>query len=129
MLVPLVLMAMATMARAFVVMMLTPTFTLCSLIIVAVGHLWPTTITVHLAAKRLLGVLALAATAAFGTAVSRRSHSAFPRAATTTATAATTTPSTTPATRLAIPVSTVATARSITATVLTFYASITRATR
>jgi hypothetical protein len=117
------------MARAFVVMMLTPTFTLRSLMIVAVGHLWPTTITVHLAAKRLLGVLALAATAAaFGTAVSRRSHSAFPRAATTT-TAATTTPSTTPATRLAISVSTVVTARSITATVLTFYASITRATR
>jgi hypothetical protein len=134
MLVPLVLMAMATMARAFVVMMLMPTFTLRSLMIVAVGHLWPTTITVHFAAKRLLGVLALAATAAaFGTAgtgVSRRSHCAVSRATSaTTATAATTTPSTTPATRLAIPVSTVATARSITAAVLTFYASVTRATR
>lgn len=134
MLVPLVLMAMATMARAFVVMMLMPTFTLRSLMIVAVGHLWPTTITVHFAAKRLLGVLALAATAAaFGTAgtgVSRRSHCAVSRATSATAaTAATTTPSTTPATRLAIPVSTVATARSITAAVLTFYASVTRATR
>ena len=68
-LVSLVLVAVATMARAFVVMLLMPTFTLRSLMIVAVGHLRPTTITVHLAAKRLLGVLALAAaTAAFGTA-------------------------------------------------------------
>jgi len=57
------------MARAFVVMMLMPTFTLRGLMIVPVGHLRPTTITVHLAAKRLLGVLALAA--ALGTAVSR----------------------------------------------------------
>ena len=62
-------MTMAAMARAFVVMLLMPTFTLRSVIIVPVGQLRPTTITVHLAAKRLLGVLALAATtAAFGTA-------------------------------------------------------------
>jgi hypothetical protein len=137
MLVPLVLMARATLARAFVVMMLMRTFTLRSLMIVPVGHLRPTPITMHLAAKRLLGVLALAATttaAAFGTAVSRRSHGAVSRAtATATATASTTTPSAAPATRLAIPVSTIATARRpITATIrslLTFYASITRATR
>jgi hypothetical protein len=51
MLVPLVLMAMATMAPAFVVMMLMPTFTLCSLMIVPVGHLRPTTIAMHFAAK------------------------------------------------------------------------------
>ena len=120
MLVPLVLI------HAFVVMMLMPTFTLRSLMIVAVGHLRPTTITVHFAAKRLLGVLALAT--ALGTAVSRRSHGAISRA-TTAATASTTTPSTASATRLAGAVSTVATARSITATILTFYASITRATR
>jgi len=47
MLVPLVLMAMAAMARAFVVMMLMPTFTLLSLMIVPVGQLRPTTITVN----------------------------------------------------------------------------------
>jgi hypothetical protein len=51
MLVPLVLMAIATMARAFVVMMLMPTFTLRSLMIVPVGHLRPTAIAMHLAAK------------------------------------------------------------------------------
>jgi hypothetical protein len=62
------------MARAFVVMLLMPTFTLRSAIIVPVSQLRPTTITVHLAAKRLLGVFALAATTAaadtFGTSVS-----------------------------------------------------------
>ena len=72
-LVPLVLVAMATMASAFVVMMLMPTFTRRSLMIVPVGHLRPTAIAMHLATKRLLGVLAFAATAtaAFGAAVSR----------------------------------------------------------
>ena len=51
MLVLLVLMAMATMVRAPVCMMLMPTFTLRSLMIVPVGHLRPTAIAMHLAAK------------------------------------------------------------------------------
>lgn len=74
MLVALVVMAMATLARALVGMILMPIFTLRGLMIVAVGHR-PTTVTMHLTAKRLLAELSLAAAtttaAAFCTAVSR----------------------------------------------------------
>lgn len=108
-------------------MMLVPTLTLR--VIVSVNHLLAATITLPFTAKRRLRVLTLSA-AALGTTFTRRSHGAFSRA--TAAATPATTPSATPATRLAIPISALATARSITATIrtlLTFYASIIRGTR
>ncbi len=49
--VPLMLMAVAALAQAFLVMMFMSTFTTRELMIVAVGHLRTTAITVHLAAE------------------------------------------------------------------------------
>jgi hypothetical protein len=106
------------------------------LMIVTVGHLLAATITLSLAAERWLRVLALfpaghslpsrSVATTFGTAVARRAHSAFSRAATTAAT--TTTTSTAAATRLTGTVSTLAAGGSITATLSVVYASIARAT-
>jgi hypothetical protein len=120
-LVPVILMALVPSAHV-------ATFTTLVLMIMSVRQLLAATITLSFTAERRLRVLALSA--AFGTAVTwRRAHSAVSRATATTA-ATTTTPSTAPATRLTCPISALATGGSIAAsvrTLLTLYASITRA--
>jgi hypothetical protein len=124
---------------ALVRMMLMPTFAVLVLMIVAVGQWLASAITLCLAAEWRLWVLALfpagdsfasrsvAATAFSTAAISWRTHSAISRA-TTTATATATTPSAASATRLSGTISAVSTGGTITATALTFYASVARAT-
>jgi hypothetical protein len=120
-LVPVTLMALVPSAHVAIL-------TTLVLMIMSVRQLLAATITLSFTAERRLRVLAFSA--AFGTAVTwRRAHSAVSRATATTA-ATTTTPSTAPATRLTCPISALATGGALAAsvrTLLTLYASITRA--